>query len=200
MQGHLRPALAHVRSPIENQTRRSDQGLVGLRLFSPPTTSLMRPGHPLSTRVYARNRPRLLAVIFVVLGGAIGCGSDPVDSVLNPDFMVGDWLAESQVVTSVADPQELADLTALGAVYTLSVQPSGRSTAISEGFGPPIAEFGNLTVDGPNVVFIPEFGERSMALWEQVGDSVILTSGIDYDFNLDGTPEAATLRRVLIPR
>ncbi len=57
--------------------------------------------------------------------------------------MVGDWLAQSQVVTSVADPQVLADLTALGAAYTLSVQPPGRYTAISEGFGPAIADFGN---------------------------------------------------------
>jgi hypothetical protein len=136
----------------------------------------------------------------MVMVGVIACGSDPVDPAFNPDFMVGDWLAQSQVVTSVADPQVLADLTALGAVYTLSVQPSGRYTAISEGFGPSIAEFGNLTVDGPNVVFIPQFGEQSPALWEQVGDSVILVSEIDFDVNLDGTPEAATLRRVLIPK
>ncbi len=160
----------------------------------------MRPGHPLPTPVYAGNRPRFLLVIFVVLIGTIGCGNDPVDSAFNPDFMVGDWLAESQVVTSVADPQVLADLTALGAVYTLSVQPSGRYTAISEGFGPSIAEFGNLTVDGPNVVYTPQFGEQSLALWEQLGESVILVSEVDFDFNLDGTPEAATLRRVLIPK
>ena len=123
-----------------------------------------------------------------------------MDSAFNPDFMVGFWLAESQVVTSVADPQVLVDLTGLGAVYTLSVQPSGRYTAISEGFGPAIAEFGDLTVDGPNVVFMPGFGGESLALGEQVGESVILVSEIDFDFSLDGTPEAATLRRVLIPK
>ncbi len=114
--------------------------------------------------------------------------------------MVGDWLAQSQVVTSVADPQVVTDLTALGAVFTLLVQPSGRYTAISEGFGPSSSEFGELTVDGLNVVFVPQFGEESLALWERVDESVILVSEIDFDFNLDGTTEAATLRRVLIPK
>jgi hypothetical protein len=32
-----------------------------------------------------------------------------------------------------------------------------------------------------------------------VGDSVILEGESEFDFNLDGTPEAATLRQVLIP-
>jgi len=54
--------------------------------------------------------------------------------------MVGDWLAQSQVATSVTDPQVVTDLTALGAVFTLLVQPSGRYTAISEGFGPHFGE------------------------------------------------------------
>ena len=91
----------------------------------------MGPRHPFPTTASAGNRLRLLAVIFVVLVGVIGCGKDPVDSAFNPNFMVGDWLAQSQVVTSVADPQVLADLTALGAVYPLSVHPPGRYTAIS---------------------------------------------------------------------
>ena len=93
-----------------------------------------------------------------------------------------------------------ADLTALGAVYTLSVQPSGRYTTILQGFGPSTSEFGNLTVDGTEVVFIPQFGEESRELWEQVGESVILEVDTQFDFDLDGTTEAGILRRVLIPR
>ena len=95
----------------------------------------MGPRHPFPTTVYEGNRPRLLAVILLALVGVIGCTNDPVASVFSPNFMVGDWVAPSQVVTGVADPQVLADLTSLGAVYTLSVQPSGRYTAISGGFG-----------------------------------------------------------------
>ena len=61
--------------------------------------------------------------------------------------MVGDWLAQSQVVTSVADPPVVTDLTALGAVFTLLVQPSGRYTAISEGFGPHFGEERSISTE-----------------------------------------------------
>jgi len=56
------------------------------------------------------------------------------------------------------------------------------------------SEIGRLTIDGVDVVLMPE----SRALWERVGDSVILEG--DSDFNLDGTTEPATLRQVLVPR
>ena len=151
----------------------------------------MRSKRPL----YAGNPLRLLVVMGIVTIGAIGCGSDPTEPELNPGFMVGNWLAESLVMTSAANPEVVADLTALGAVFTLSVQPSGRYTAILEGFGQSSSEFGKLTVDGAYVVLMPE----SRALWEQLGESVILEGESDYDFNLDGTTEPATLRQVLIP-
>lgn len=110
-------------------------------------------------------------------------------------------MAESLVMTSVANPEVVTDLVALGAVFTLSVQPSGRYTAILEGFGQSSSEFGRLTVDGASVVLMPESppGPESRALWERVGDSVILEGDSDFDFNLDGTTEPATLRQVLIP-
>ena len=149
----------------------------------------------------ARNRPRLLVLIGIVMIGVIGCGEGPVEPAFDPMFMVGNWLAESLVVTSVANPEVVFDLTALGAVFTLSVQPSGRYTAILEGFGQSSSEFGRLTVDGPDVVRMPESppGEESRALWELVGESVILEGETDFDFDLDGTPEAGIRREVLIP-
>ena len=170
-----------------------------LVFFFPPVDR-----HELQTSFcYAHSYPKLVTTALVigsVFLGTSGCGSDPVAPGPDPDFMVGDWLAQSQLATSVTDPQVVTDLTALGAVFTLLVQPSGRYTAISEGFGPPRSEFGELTVDGLNVVFTPQFGEESLALWERVDESVILVSEIDFDFDLDGTTEATTLRRVLIPK
>lgn len=151
--------------------------------------------------LYTGNPLRLLVVMSIVTIGAIGCGSDPIEPEYDPYFMVGDWLAESLVMTSVANPEVVTDLVALGAVFTLSVQPSGRYTAILEGFGQSSSEFGRLTVDGASVVLMPESppGPESRALWERVGDSVILEGDSDFDFNLDGTTEPATLRQVLIP-
>ncbi len=112
----------------------------------------MRPKRPLLTG----NPLRLLVVMGLVTIGAVGCGSDPTEPEFNPDFMVGNWLADSLVMTSVANPDVVADLTALGAVFTLSVQPSGRYTAILEGFGQSSSESGRLTVDGAYVVLMPE--------------------------------------------
>ena len=158
----------------------------------------MRSKRPLfSTRIGSR----LLIVMGVLTVGAIGCQGDPTGPDFNPDFMVGNWLAESLVMTSVANPDVVADLTALGAVFTLSVQPSGRYTAILEGFGQSSSESGKLTVDGAFVVLMPEAppGPESQAFWERVGDSVILEGDSDFDFNLDGTTEPAMLRQVLIP-
>jgi hypothetical protein len=149
----------------------------------------------------ARNPLRLLVVTGLTVIGPIGCGSDPTEPEFNPDFMVGDWLADSLVMTSLANPEVVFDLTAL-AVFTLSVQPSGRYTAILTGFGQSSSESGRLTVDGAYVVLMPETpaGPESRALWERVGDSVILEGESKFDFNEDGTTdEPATLRQVLIP-
>ncbi len=113
--------------------------------------------------------------------------------------MVGDWLAESMVVTSVANTEVIADLVALGATFTISVQPSGRYTAILEGYGQSSSESGRLTVDGPEVVLMPLVGAPIRAAWERVDDAVILVGPTVWDFNLDSSTEAGTLRQVLVP-
>ena len=167
--------------------------------------SSKRPFYAENRPRYAENRSRLLVLASAVVFGAAtvvaaGCGDDPSGPDLNPDFMVGDWLADSLELTSLANPDVTERLDTL-AVFTLSVQPSGRYTAILEGFGQSSSEIGKLTVDGADVVFMPESpaGPESRALWERVGDSVILEGESEFDFNLDGMPEAATLRQVLIP-
>ena len=134
--------------------------------------------------------------------GVTACGSDTTGPDLNPDFMVGEWLADELLLTSVANPQVFTDLVAdRGAVFTLSVQPSGRYTAILSGFGLSSSESGKLTVDGADIVLVPELppGPESRATWERIGATVILVGESEFDFNLDGTNEAATLRQVLIP-
>ena len=116
--------------------------------------------------------------------------------------MVGEWIADSMVLTSKANPEIAPDITEFGAVFTLSVEPSGRYTAILEGYGQSSTESGTLTVEGPDVVFmrqLPTPGD-SGARWERVGSSVILSGDTDFDFNLDGTSEPATLRSVIVPR
>lgn len=106
------------------------------------------------------------------------------------------------VVTSLADPDVSPDITEFGATFTLSVQPSGRYLAILEGFGQASSESGTLTIDGEWVVFMRELPspDESRARWERIGSSVILEGDTEFDFNLDGTAEPATLRTTLVPR
>lgn len=152
------------------------------------------------TRIYTRKGSPLLVVVGLVFLGATGCGNGPTEPEFDPSFMVGDWLADSLVMTSVANPEVTPDLVELGAVFTLLVQPSGRYTAILEGFGQSSVVSGNLTVDGAYVVLMPTGQPEERGLWERMGESVILVSDSQFDFNLDGTTEPATLRQVLSPK
>ncbi len=154
-------------------------------------------------RAAARSTALWLAFLALGCGGG-GDTSTPVSPQFGPDFMVGNWIAESMVVTSLINPEVSPDIVAppLNAAFTLNVQPSGRYTAILSGYGQSSSESGMLTVEGSEIVFnreLPTSGE-SRAAWEREGNSVIFSGGTNFDFNLDGTTEAATLRTVLVPR
>jgi hypothetical protein len=116
--------------------------------------------------------------------------------------MEGDWSADSLVVTSRLNSDVVADLIALGATLTLLVEPSGRYTEILEGYGQSSSEIRRLTIDGPDIVTLPQSpaGPASRAVWGRVGDRVILVGPSLFDFNLGGSPESAILRQVLSPR
>ena len=196
-QGHVPLPLAATSSLAETQTWQPDPGLVAEGITCPVKWTRMSFKRP----PRSRSPLRLLVLIGMAAVGATGCGDGPSGPDFNPDFMVGSWLADSLVMTSVANPQVVADLVALGATFTLSVEASGRYTAILDGFGQSSSASGRLTVDGAYVVFMQELPlpEESMGLWERIDDSVILEGESEFDFNLDGTPQAATLRQVLLP-
>ena len=69
---------------------------------------------------------------------------------------MGEWIAESMVVTSKANPEVAPDITQppSNATFTLSVQPSGRYLAILAGYGQSSSESGVLTVEGQYVIFM----------------------------------------------
>jgi len=116
--------------------------------------------------------------------------------------MVGNWIAEVLVVTSTANPEVSVDLIAEGATFTLSVEPSGRYTAILSGFGQASSESGTLSVEGPEVVFrrtIPS-PDVARSSWVRNGADVTLTGPTQFDINLDGVTEDATIVIGLAPR
>lgn len=145
-------------------------------------------------------------VVLFLASVAASCGGDSSGpngtETPGPGFMVGEWIAASLVVTSAANPEVSLNLTAEGATFTLSVQPSGRYTAILSGFGQASSESGTLSVEGSQVVFrrILPSPEIARSTWERVGADVILTGPTEFDFNFDGMLEDATLVIRLTPR
>ena len=158
----------------------------------------------METMIHRQPRSGRLA-LFLLLA-ICGCGGDDSTGpgggpTANPDFMVGDWIATSMLLTSKANPEVSVDLTTLGARFSLSVQPSGRYTIIVEGYGQSSSESGTLTVEGPIVIFmrtLPTPAE-DRAQWQRDGTSVTLEGDSEFDFNSDLTQEEAMLRTVFVP-
>ena len=152
----------------------------------------------------SRSVARLSALMLAFVASGCGGDDDSTGPQVNPDFMVGEWIAESMVVTSKANPEVAPDITQppSNATFTLSVQPSGRYLAILAGYGQSSSESGVLTVEGQYVIFMRQLPspEESRARWERADSSVILEGDTDFDFNLDGTTEPATLRTEIVPR
>lgn len=141
-------------------------------------------------------------LVFVASG--YGGDDDSTGPQVNPDFMVGEWIAESMVVTSKANPEVAPDIIQplSNATFTLSVQPSGRYLAILAGYGQASSESGVLTVEGQYIIFMRQLPspEESRARWGRTGSSVILEGDTDFHFNLDGIMESATHRTEIVPR
>ena len=134
----------------------------------------------------------LLLAAVLPLGG---CTSDTlnVDPAVAP--FVGDWLAASMVITSVADPDVHPDLIEVGATFSVNVQPSGQYTAILLYAGQSQTEIGQLSVSGSNVTLQPSFPSDAAPATSAYSfpdvDHLVLDGATEFDFNVDGTPEAA---------
>jgi len=146
----------------------------------------------------ARNGMRRGARRLALMGAlvlAAGCGGG--ETVVEPDPsiapFVGDWSATAMTLTSLANPDIVADLIALGATFNLNVQPSGQYTAILIYAGQASTEIGFISVSGDVVTLRRSFpsADTSSAVYSIVGNRLTLDGDSDFDFNLDGTAEAA---------
>lgn len=147
--------------------------------------------------------PAMLLLLFLAACGGEDGASGPDPDEPSPGFMVGSWTAKNMILTNKANAEETLDLIVdSGAIFTLDVQPSGRYSAILEGFGQSASESGVLSVDGDLVILQRQLpsAEVQISTWTRDGADVILDGDTDFDFNLDGTPEAADIRIVLTPR
>jgi len=140
---------------------------------------------------------RLRAVAVGLWLAATGCsGSDGVQPDPSVAPFVGDWLATSMVLTSAANPDVHPDLIAFGATFSVNVQPSGQYTAILLYAGQARTEIGQLAVSAGSVTLRPSYPSGAQPATSSYSfsdaDHFVLDGDTEFDFNLDGTPEAAT--------
>lgn len=142
--------------------------------------------------------------ILLLLPLLLGCGKD---SLVAPDadlaFLVGDWDATRFVVQSMRDPQTAPDLIrALGATFSLNVQPSGQYTAILVYQGNPVTEIGLLEVVGEDVVFHVSFPSKDTTRSRLTRSSmgITLVGDTEFAFVPGGAPQPAIATIDLIKR
>lgn len=127
------------------------------------------------------------------VAGACG-GDDPVEPDPAVAPFVGTWDADSLTLTNVAEPATVANVLDFGSFF-VRVEPSGQYTATLEVFGSPEVQIGQLTVSGSTMTLTPSVpaGEPpSTSTYTFVSDDYLVLEGpTDFDFNLDGTDEAA---------
>lgn len=118
-----------------------------------------------------------------------GPGGDPALAAL-----VGEWNATQLVLTSVANPGTSVDIVAMGAEFTLNIQPSGQYTAILLFSGQAGTEIGFVSVSGNTLILRRNFPseETTTAVYQLSGNRLVMDGETDFDFNLDGSAEAAT--------
>ena len=131
---------------------------------------------------------------------AVGC-SDSGDSTgpASPSDFVGDWLATSYVVTSVANTSQSQDLTLLEMTMSITFTETTYSGTVS--FPGEVTETfsGTYAIEG-NQLTLNETGEGTPELMTYTLSANTLTlSGDDeqYDFDDDGQEDPATFTMVL---
>ena len=127
---------------------------------------------------------------------AAACGGDQgpdVDPKVEP--FVGTWDADSLTVKNNADTTVVANVLDFGSFF-ITVEPSGQYTATLTVYGNANPEIGQLGVlNSTTLTLTPTFPTGrpvSTAVYAfDSADHLVLDGATDFDFNLDGTPEAA---------
>jgi hypothetical protein len=120
---------------------------------------------------------------------------------LAPEDIVGTWDATSMVFTRVAAPSTSVNFIAMGVDVELVFASGGVVTlTFTEGMDTE-TDTGTWTLDGESITLTFD-GDPATGTVTLDGDTltVNLATGVEYDFDDDGTDEAATLRIVMTRR
>lgn len=129
------------------------------------------------------------------------CKSSSVTPDTSIEALVGDWDADAFVLTSVAHPDTTLDLIALGGTFTINVQPSGQYTAVLIVNGLPQTEIGQVSASGGTLTLKPSYpasADSTSGTYKIEGDRLTIDGETDFDFNLNGSTEPATVHIELL--
>ena len=128
------------------------------------------------------------------------CGADPisVDPAVEP--FVGTWDAVVFTVTADEPPNTVANILNLGPFW-IRIEPSGRYQGVLE-FAGGQTEFGRVIVHSSSSLSL-DADNAAPAVSTYVfatADSLVLDGPTEFDFNLDGTDEAAQAHIEIVRR
>lgn len=114
--------------------------------------------------------------------------------------LVGTWNGQVVLLTNQSNPSQSVDIIAEGATFSISILATGTYTAHVSFFGNPAPpEIGTVTVSGNQITIAPTGGTEppTTGTWAIQGGVLTVDGETEFDFNLDGTREAATVHMEL---
>lgn len=147
-------------------------------------------------------RSRLLLPILALLFTAALLGG--CDQLLNDDEeegisdLVGAWIAQSMTFTNVSNPAQSVDIVDAGGSFTLDIQDGGNLIVTQVWPGDAPESFGGTWTADDDSLFVDD-GEGVFGMAYTLSGDVLTIerSGESFDFDDDGTDEAASLVIVL---
>lgn len=138
-------------------------------------------------------KPRL-PVGFLLSTLAFAC-SDSTG--VQPEDLAGTWSATKMEFTNTANTSQKVDAIQLGVSFTMTINSDGTVSSVFTMGGSTDTDTGSISVTG-NAVTLNLDGPATGTL-ERNGDTltVNLTTGVEWDFDDDGTDEDVTLLLVL---
>ncbi len=137
--------------------------------------------------------------IALLVAVAVGCNdSGNSTGPTSPSEFVGDWLASSWVLTSVANTSQSADFIALGMALSITFTETTYSGTVNMDGGAMDTFTGTYTISGSQLI-LDEVGETELdTMTYTLSGNAMTLSGDDeaYDFDEDGQEDPATFRMV----
>jgi len=116
-----------------------------------------------------------------------------------PEDIAGTWTATQFEFTSVANSSVTFDVIGEGGSASLTFNANGTYSITFALGGPPETDSGTYAIDGSRFTLDEGTGDEVSGTIDLSGDTLTLriTQGIEFDFDDDGTDEAATVVIVL---